>query len=108
MAPFLGSMFSVLLVFIVNSALFAEKMSTFYANNGFRAVYRFLSHKWYFDTVYNRMINQPLLECGYRVVFALLDKGLLEAIGPTGLGKLSFQAGTFVTAVQSGRAYDYA
>jgi NADH-quinone oxidoreductase subunit L len=73
-----------------------------------RSLHRFLSHKWYFDTVYNRLINQPILECGYRVVFALMDKGLLEAIGPTGLGVMSFKAGAFITALQSGRVYDYA
>jgi proton-translocating NADH-quinone oxidoreductase chain L len=108
MTPFFGSMFSVLLVFITNSALFAERLAALYTNNTLRSIYRFLSHKWYFDTVYNRLVNQPLLECGYRVVFALMDKGLLETAGPTGLGKFSFQVGTFITAVQSGRAYDYA
>jgi proton-translocating NADH-quinone oxidoreductase chain L len=108
MTPFFGSMFSVLLVFILNSKQLAGKASELYTHEKVRSLHRFLSHKWYFDTVYNRLINQPLLECGYRVVFALMDKGLLEAFGPTGLGAYSFRAGTLITAFQSGRVYDYA
>jgi proton-translocating NADH-quinone oxidoreductase chain L len=108
MTPFFGSMVSVLLVFILNSELAATKAANLYTSPTVRSMQRFLSHKWYFDTVYNRLINQPLLECGYRVVFALMDKGLLEAVGPTGLGVSTFRVGTFITALQSGRVYDYA
>jgi hypothetical protein len=67
-----------------------------------------LSHKWYFDTVYNRLINQPLLEWSYRVVFVLIDKGLLEIAGPTGLSTLSIRAGNRLVRAQTGRVYDYA
>jgi hypothetical protein len=42
------------------------------------------------------------------VVFGLIDKGLLEFFGPTGLGVMSFRSGAFLTSLQTGRAYDYA
>lgn len=58
--------------------------------------------------MYNRIVNQPLLEGAYRVVFGLIDKGLLEFLGPTGLGVVSFRSGAFLTSLQTGRAYDYA
>jgi hypothetical protein len=58
--------------------------------------------------VYNKIVNQPLLEGGYRVVFKLLDKGLFEYFGPTGLGISSFQLGRFFASLQTGRVYDYA
>jgi proton-translocating NADH-quinone oxidoreductase chain L len=106
--PFFGSMISVMLVFLLNSPAFTEKVSLVYTNEKVRSLHRFLSHKWYFDTVYNRLINQPLLEGSYRVVFALIDKGLLEAIGPTGLGISTFRLSTLLIAFQSGRVYDYA
>jgi hypothetical protein len=54
------------------------------------------------------MVNQPLLFGAYRVVFALIDKGLLEAVGPTGAGDASFQAGRKLAEAQTGRVYDYA
>lgn len=108
LTPFIGSMLSVILVFAINSAVFVERSSLLYTNVNVRELHRFLSHKWYFDTVYNLFINQPLLVGGYRVVFALIDKGLLETFGPTGAGKLSFYFGNIVTTFQTGRVYDYA
>lgn len=108
MIPFYGSMFSVLLVFLLNSSVFSSHFASLYKNNVIRSLHRFLSHKWYFDTVYNRVINQPFLEGGYRVVFASLDKGLLEAFGPTGLGVSSFQLSNIFASLQTGRVYDYA
>jgi NADH:ubiquinone oxidoreductase subunit 5 (subunit L)/multisubunit Na+/H+ antiporter MnhA subunit len=72
------------------------------------AMYRFLTFKWGFDTVYNRLLNKPLLEGAYNVPFSLGDKGLIEIIGPTGLGKLTLWAGRALARVQTGRAYDYA
>jgi NADH:ubiquinone oxidoreductase subunit 5 (subunit L)/multisubunit Na+/H+ antiporter MnhA subunit len=108
MTPFFGSMFSVMLVFLMNSSTFATKVSGLYTNSGVRSLHRFLSHKWYFDTVYNRLINQPLLEGSYRVVFKLMDKGLLEFFGPTGLGILSFRLSSLTAKAQTGFVYDYA
>ena len=108
MVPFFGSMLSVALVFVLNSAAIANTAAHVYKNSTTRSVHRFLSHKWYFDTVYNRLINQPLLFGAYRVVFALIDKGLLELVGPTGAGKISFNAGRALASLQTGRVYDYA
>jgi len=58
--------------------------------------------------VYNRLVNQPLLEVSYRVVFGLLDKGIFEVLGPTGLGTASTRAGSALASAQTGRVYDYA
>lgn len=106
--PFAGSMLSVGLVFVFNHSRFSTSAANLFRNDSARALHRFLSHKWYFDTVYNRLVNQPLLEGGYRVVFGLLDKGLFEAFGPTGLSAISTRAGSTLNATQTGRVYDYA
>lgn len=58
--------------------------------------------------MYNRLINQPLVEGAYNITFSLIDKGLLEVVGPTGLGKAALQTGRAFTKVQTGRVYDYA
>ena len=108
MTPFFGSLVSVVLVFLINSAFVNKKASKAYENFNFLGVYRFLSHKWYFDTVYNRLVNRPLLTAAYNTVFALIDKGLLETFGPTGLGDLSIKAGAHITAQQTGRVFEYA
>jgi NADH:ubiquinone oxidoreductase subunit 5 (subunit L)/multisubunit Na+/H+ antiporter MnhA subunit len=74
----------------------------------FLAPYRFLSYKWGFDTVYNQFINKPLMEGAYNITFSLIDKGLLEVAGPTGLGRQTIVLGRLLASVQTGRVYDYA
>ena len=45
-------------------------------------LYNFLSHKWYFDVLYNKYLNIPLLQKSRVYLFELGDKGLLEFFGP--------------------------
>jgi len=44
----------------------------------------------------------------YNITFSLIDKGLLEVAGPTGLGRQTVLIGRLLAAVQTGRVYDYA
>jgi hypothetical protein len=88
--------------------VFALKHTLYGAFVKFLAPYRFLSYKWGFDTFYNQMLNRPLMEGAYNITFSLLDKGVLEVAGPTGLGRLTILLGRLLTAVQTGRVYDYA
>lgn len=70
--------------------------------------YSFFSKKWYFDNIYLYYIINPILFFGYNISFKLLDRGLLEYLGPLGIisitGKLSKQISNF----QSGFIYHYA
>lgn len=106
MAPFIGSIIATVAVFIFNSRLY--DFSKLYLNLDLVELYRFLSHKWYFDTVYNRIVNQPALEAAYNNVFKLVDKGVLELAGPTGLSAAIYHASTRLVRSQTGRVYDYA
>ena len=56
----------------------------------------------------NTFINRPLLRQAYNGPFKLIDKGLLEHIGPTGFGALVRRIGAALAGAQTGRAYDYA
>jgi len=66
-------------------------------------LYRFLSHKWYFDAVYNKEINIRLLAAAYSFVFKALDKGLIESWGPTGLSRIISQISIVILRDQKGR-----
>jgi hypothetical protein len=48
------------------------------------------------------------MEGAYNITFSLIDKGLLEVAGPTGLGRQTILLGRFLASVQTGRVYDYA
>lgn len=48
------------------------------------------------------------MEGAYNIVFGLIDKGLLEFVGPTGAARQTIRVGRLLAAVQTGRVYDYA
>lgn len=48
------------------------------------------------------------MEGAYNITFSLIDKGLLEVAGPTGLGRQTIVLGRLLASVQTGRVYDYA
>jgi proton-translocating NADH-quinone oxidoreductase chain L len=67
---------------------------------------RFLTSKWGFDVVYNLCVNTPLMKLAYRL-FALIDKGALEAFGPTGGSTVISKMSRQLLTLQTGRVYDY-
>lgn len=108
MLPVFSSILAICLVFLTYESC-TERVALYIGSSAkLRAAYRFLTFKWGFDTVYNRLINQPLIEGAYNITFSLIDKGLLEVAGPTGLGTASVQLGRVLTKTQTGRVYDYA
>jgi len=73
-----------------------------------RSIYIFLSNKWHFDFIYNNYIVKPIFLWGHTVSYKVLDKGLLEAIGPLGLSKGIVYLSTVFSKLQSGQVYNYA
>jgi NADH:ubiquinone oxidoreductase subunit 5 (subunit L)/multisubunit Na+/H+ antiporter MnhA subunit len=73
-----------------------------------RDLYRFLSYKWYFDVVYNELVNRRLLRFAYYTIFSLLDKGVLELFGPYGLSYLLFAGARKMKRMQLGEVNYYA
>lgn len=108
MLPVFGSIFAISLVFLTYENYTEHAAAYIDSSARLRGLYRFLTFKWGFDPVYNRLINQPLVEGAYSITFSLIDKGLLEVAGPTGLGNAAVQTGRMFTKVQTGRVYDYA
>jgi len=56
-----------------------------------KKIYNFLSKKWFFDKFYNEFINQALLNFGYQVSYKIIDRGIIEMIGPFGLSKVVYK-----------------
>jgi len=102
--PLFGSLFSIYLVSKINDYEDGHKV----ALHQYLPLYRFLSHKWYFDAVYNKEINIRLLAAAYSFVFKALDKGLIESWGPTGLSRIISQISIVILRDQKGRVQEYA
>src|SRR6056300_159322 len=73
-----------------------------------RQLYIFLNKRWLVDKVYNDFVGLPSLMFGYSISFKLLDKGVLELFGPTGIIQNSFFFRELVKTTQTGSIYHYA
>ena len=103
--PFFCSMFAITIANILFEYNIQWERKNYYNLKNF---YRFISYKWYFDVIYNKLINVKILRASYRSIFKILDKGLLELFGPLGLSQLLLQAGLNIKLDQNGLVYKYA
>jgi NADH-ubiquinone oxidoreductase chain 5 len=103
--PFFLSILSVALVAFLYQLL--SRYALMY-NSALKKGHRFLSYKWYFDLLYNRYINLPVLRFAFRVPFELIDKGVIELMGPRGLYSLFFRSSLKSKEYQTGVVYQYA
>jgi NADH:ubiquinone oxidoreductase subunit 5 (subunit L)/multisubunit Na+/H+ antiporter MnhA subunit len=106
LTPLYLSITATVAVFLIFGAI--SESRPLFLNAAARKGHYFLTHKWCFDDVNNTFVNRPLLRQAYNGPFKLIDKGLLECLGPTGLGSLARYVGSVLTGAQTGRAYDYA
>jgi NADH-ubiquinone oxidoreductase chain 5 len=77
-------------------------------SNVFNSVYVFFNKKWFFDRLQNELLISPLLKIGYSTTYKLVDKGLIELFGPSGLGKSALKLSKQVSLLQSGKVNQYA
>ena len=73
-----------------------------------RKLYTFLNRKWFFDKVYNEYIIQPSLIVSYNITYKVIDRGIIEVLGPSGISKLVFNNATVLQRLQTGFIYHYA
>jgi len=65
-----------------------------------RKLYNFLSNKWYYDRLYESLLDRSL-NLGY-ISYKTLDKGIIELIGPSGLSKTMFSFSKNFTSFDTG------
>lgn len=74
-----------------------------------RSFYTFLNNKWHFDYLQNTYIAKPFFHFGWNVTYKILDRGLIELVGPFGLAQFfSTRLATLASSLQSGFVYSYA
>lgn len=67
--------------------------------------YNFLNRKWYFDKVYNEFINQCVLRLGYHKTYKLIDRGVIENLGPFGIKNIFYSKTMKLNQLQTGLIY---
>lgn len=75
---------------------------------GWKTLYLFLQARWQFDFVWNQQVALPVLALGSQT-WALIDKGILEVLGPRGLNNF-FETWAIPSMKQwqTGTVHDYA
>lgn len=74
----------------------------------FRSLYIFLNNKWHFDSIYNHFIVKPIIFWGHNVSYKVLDRGLIEYVGPTGILAIIKNLSVRISSLQAGYVYNYA
>jgi len=65
-------------------------------------LYNILNNKWYFDFIYNYFLIKPILFLGNKISYEVLDKGILEYLGPTGIIYIINNLSIRITNLQTG------
>ena len=102
--PLFFSTFGILLSLII------YKQLTYYYSKFWGAsisLTNFLSKRWFFDIIYNKWVAYPIIRNSYSVFFKILDKGLLEWAGPTGIYIFLKKTTKNVKQIQTGFIYTY-
>jgi NADH-ubiquinone oxidoreductase chain 5 len=74
----------------------------------FQKFYVFFNRKWFFDRVQNESIVKAFLYFGYDTTYKIIDKGVVEFCGPTGLSFLVKATSLQISLLQSGFIHQYA
>jgi NADH-ubiquinone oxidoreductase chain 5 len=70
-----------------------------------KKLYCFLNRKWFFDKIYNEFFGQFFFKFGYSISYKLIDRGVFEALGPTGLASIVLNISHNVHKIQTGFIY---
>ena len=102
------------IVFSILSGIIALVLYTYYpeytyfiGNKYLLNIYKFFNKKWYFDLIYNRIIVKFILNFGYYISFKMLDRGLIEIMGPTGIIRIIKNNENYYKSHISGYIFKY-
>lgn len=98
----IGGGLSFIIYFKYSKILFLYKISLIGRN-----FYAFLNRKWLFDKIYNELINQNILDLGFKFTYKSIDRGLIESLGPFGFSAIILTQVKQTRSWQSGFVYHY-
>ncbi len=72
-----------------------------------RPVHTFLTHKWYFDELYDALFVRPAVSLG-RTLWRGFDLGVIDRFGPDGVATVTLASARRAIRLQTGYVYHYA
>ena len=97
--PFVLSSLGMLLAFIVYSSG---------AWGGWRMLYTFFNSAWQFNYIINNFFVNYIWKFSHLITYRIIDRGLLEIIGPRGASQLLIRSTQRISNLQSGTVFNYA
>ncbi len=76
--------------------------------NIYHMVYTFLNSAWQFNYVINHFIVSNIWKFGHLVTYRIIDRGVLEVIGPKGISRILIKLTQNISNFQSGMVFNYA
>ena len=73
-----------------------------------KVIYTFFNNKWNVDFVLNHYLAKPALRFGHDVTYKVIDRGLIEQLGPVGISNGLVNLTGWISKIQSGQIYNYA
>jgi len=105
---FLGIILSIF--FYTYSLTFSLKLFNLtlsFKNVLLKNIFIFFNKKWFFDIIYNKLIVYFILFMGYEYTFKIIDRGLIENVGPLGIIRFFFYLTNSFSLLQTGFIYHY-
>ena len=73
-----------------------------------RVLYTFFNSAWQFNFIINNFFVNYIWKFGHLITYKILDRGLLEFLGPRGMSQLFIRSTQGVSNLQSGTVFNYA
>jgi NADH-ubiquinone oxidoreductase chain 5 len=104
--PTIFSLCSLIFAFLMytNCKFFLFKIKL---NHFGKKLYNFLNKKWFFDKIYNEYFGQFFFRFSYSISYKLVDRGIIEILGPTGLSYLIKKLAATLHKMQTKYIYHY-
>nr|YP_010596877.1 NADH dehydrogenase subunit 5 [Cliona patera]WAK85271.1 NADH dehydrogenase subunit 5 [Cliona patera]WAK85285.1 NADH dehydrogenase subunit 5 [Cliona patera]WAK85299.1 NADH dehydrogenase subunit 5 [Cliona patera]WAK85313.1 NADH dehydrogenase subunit 5 [Cliona patera]WAK85327.1 NADH dehydrogenase subunit 5 [Cliona patera] len=74
----------------------------------YHMVYTFLNSAWQFNYVINHFFVRNIWKFGHLITYRVIDRGILEVIGPRGISRIFIKLTQFISNLQSGMVFNYA
>ena len=88
--------------------VYHTSLHTTWTSSLVKSLYTFFNSKWFFDFVYNSFIVKPVFLWGHSTSYKILDRGLIEYFGPTGISIFISKLSSWISSLHSGYIYHYA
>nr|CAD5128096.1 nad5 [Tethya citrina] len=71
-------------------------------------IYTFLNSAWQFNYIINHFFVKNIWKFGHLITYRIIDRGILEIIGPRGISNVLIKLTQVISSFQSGMVFNYA